>query len=383
MNRIYFDNAATTIPAPEVVDAMLPYLKKHYGNASSVHSFGKTAKVLLEDSRDNIADFFDVKSKEIFFTSGGTESNNLAIKGIAFAHLQGKRNHIITSTIEHPAVSESIIFLREKLGFKVDFLKPESDGKISVDKILECIIPETLLISIMHSNNELGTINDISKISEIASGKNILFHSDTVHSLGKIKLNLKSLNIHFASFSAHKFYGPKGIGILYIKDGTNIEKYNSGGTQERNMRGGTENIPAISGMNEAINLLRKNMENDIKHYKKLKQYLIKNLDKICGEKIIYNSDLENGLPNIVNISFKPYEFNIVSETFFMNFDIRGFAISAGSACSSGSLKPSKVLLEIGRDEKTALCSLRISFSRYNKIEEVDYFIKILSEILKK
>jgi cysteine desulfurase len=381
LEKIYFDNAATTITAPEVIDAMIPYYCIQFGNASSVHSFGNSVKVKLEDARENIADFLGVKPKEIFFTSGGTESNNTAIKGLAFSEIGKKRKHIITSTIEHPSVLESIDFLKRNLGFEVDYISPGKNGEISLDKISEKISNATLLVSVMHSNNELGTINDIKKISEITSEKNIFLHSDTVQSIGKVKLNLKNLNANFASFSAHKFYGSKGIGILYIKEGTLIEKFSSGGSQERNIRGGTENIPAIIGMNEAINLLRKNFDIDIEHYKNLRSHLLNKLKKIHENKIIFNSGLENGLPNIVNVSFKPESFSIDPETFFMNFDLKGVALSIGSACSSGSLKPSKILLEIGRDEKTALCSLRISFGRYNKIEEVDYLINVLYEIL--
>ena len=382
MNKIYFDNAATTRTAPEVYEAMLPYLKDNFGNASSIHSFGKTAKVILEDARDLIADFLGAKSKEIFFTNGGTESNNFAIKGLSYRFLNSDKNHIITTTIEHSAVIEIVNYLKDRFGFWVTFVKPDKDGNITSDSIQNEIKPETFLVSVMHSNNEIGVINDVKALSDIAKEKEIFFHSDTVQSIGKTEFDLKKLNIDFATLSAHKFYGPKGVGIAFIKEGTIVDKFIHGGGQERDMRGGTENIAGIVGLMKAVELLKENFSKDINHYLELRNYLIKKLKEVYNDKIILNSREENSLPNIVNVSFKPDEFNFDPEMFLIMLDLKGIAVSSGSACTSGSIKPSRVLLEMGRDERTALSSLRISFGRENTLDEVDHFISALKEIVK-
>jgi len=382
MNKIYFDNAATTKIAPEVYEAMLPYLKDDFGNASSIHTFGKTAKVILEDARDIIADFLGAKPKEIFFTSGGTESNNFAIKGLSFRFLNSDKNHIITTTVEHSAVIEIVNYLKDRFGFKVAFVKPDKDGNITSDSIQNEIKPETFLISVMHSNNETGVINDIKALANIAKGKEIYFHSDTVQSIGKTEFDLKELNVDFATLSAHKFYGPKGVGIAYIKEGTIVDKFIHGGGQERDMRGGTENIAGIVGLMKAVELLKQNLSKDINHYLELRNHFNKRLKEIYNDKIIINSREENSLPNIVNVSFIPDEFNFDPEMFLIMLDLKGIAVSSGSACTSGAIKPSRVLLEMGRDERTALSSLRISFGRDNTLDEVDYFISALKEIVK-
>ncbi len=382
MNKIYFDNAATTKIAPEVYEAMLPYLKDNFGNASSIHTFGKTAKVILEDARDLIADYLGAKPKEIFFTSGGTESNNFAIKGLSFRFLDSDKNHIITTTIEHSAVIEIVNYLKDRFGFGVSFVKPDRNGNITPDVIRDEIKPETFLISVMHSNNEIGVINDIYSLSGLAHEKEIYFHTDTVQSVGKTELSLKNLNVHFATLSAHKFYGPKGVGIIYIKEGTIVDKFIHGGGQERNTRGGTENIAGIVGLMKAVELLKMNFSKDIDHYLKLKHYLIKNLKEAFKGNIIFNSREEKSLPNIVNVSFKPDKFNFDPEMLLIMLDLKGIAASSGSACTSGSIKPSRVLLEMGRDERTALSSLRISFGRYNTLDEINYFMSSLKEIIK-
>lgn len=379
MRKIYLDNAASTAVDERVLEVMIPYIRKS-GNASSIHSFGKPLKVVLEDSRDNIADFLGVKSKEIFFTSGGTESNNTAIKGICLKNIDDKRKHIISSTIEHPAVIDTLNYMEQKFGFEVIFLKPDTNGIILPESVLSEIRKDTLLISIMHSNNETGIINDIGAIAEKKG--DVYLHSDTVQSIGKVKVNLKKLGIDFASISGHKFYGPKGIGVLYVNEKIRIDKFMHGGGQERDIRGGTENIPAIAGMSKAFDLLRENFENDIKHYKTLKSYLVKKLKSIYGNGIIFNSGEEDCLYNIVNISFDTDKLVVAEDMLLIQIDLKGIAVSGGSACSSGSLKPSRVLLEMGRSEKTAMASLRISFGRNNKISDIDYLINVLQEIIK-
>jgi cysteine desulfurase len=379
MENIYLDNAASSPMDERVLEAMLPYMTKG-GNASSVHSFGKPLKVALEDSRDNIADFLGVKPKEIFFTSGGTESNNTALKGLCLKNLKGNRKHIISSTIEHPAVLDTLKYIKEKFGFEVTFIKPDSGGMILPEKVLNEIKKDTLLISLMHSNNVTGIINDIYSISK--SKGDVYFHSDTVQSIGKVKLNFKELGVDFASISGHKFYGPKGIGVLYINENVKIDKYMHGDGQERDIRGGTENIPAIIGLSKAFDLLRENFDSDLQHYKTLKDYLNKKLIDVFGDNLIFNSKDKNCLYNIVNVSFDTDKLSLAGDMLLIQLDLRGIAVSGGSACSSGALKPSRVLLEMGRNEKTAIASLRISFGRKNKISEIDYLVEVLKELVK-
>jgi cysteine desulfurase len=379
---IYFDNAATTKPDDEVIEAMLPYLKSNYGNASSIHSLGKTSKVLLEDARETVADFIGANPREIFFTNSGTESNNFALKGIAYKFLNTEKNHIITSSIEHLAVLDTLNFLKNNFNFSITFLKPDSKGKIKTNDILENITPETFLISIMHSNNEIGFINDIRSISEIAGEKNIFVHTDSVQSIGKTEFNVKDLSVNFATVSAHKIYGPKGVSALYIKDKTPVEKFIHGGKQERDMRGGTENIASIAGFKKAVEILKRNFEKDIRHYNVLKKYSSRKLKEVFGESVLFNSSDENSLPNIVNISFDNNKLLFDEEMILIQLDLKGIAVSGGSACTSGTHQPSHVLTELGRDRISALGSLRISFSRENNIEEIDYFIESLKEIVK-
>lgn len=380
MKKIYLDNAASSPMDERALEAMSLYFTLE-GNASSIHSFGKPLKVALEDARDNIADFLGVKPKEIFFTSGGTESNNTAIKGLCLKNISGKKKHIISSTIEHPAVLETLDYVKEKFGFEVTLNKPDSRGIISPEKILNEIREDTLLISLMHSNNETGIINDINKIAE--SKGNVYLHSDTVQSIGKVKLNFKELGIDFASISGHKFYGPKGIGVLYVNEKAKLDKFMHGGGQERNLRGGTENIPAIVGLSKAFDLLRKYLESDIIHYRTLNNYLKKKLKEEFGESVVFNSGEDNSLYNIVNVSFDTEKLSLSEDMLLIQLDLKGIAVSGGSACSSGSLKPSRVLLEIGKSEKEAMASMRISFGRKNNITEIDYFMEVLKELVKK
>lgn len=379
MKNIYLDNAASTPMDERVLEAMMPYFTKG-GNASSIHSFGKPLKVALEDSRNNIADFLGVKPKEIFFTSGGTESNNTALKGLCLKNINGNRKHIISSTIEHPAVTDTLKYIEEKFGYEITFIKPGSDGMISPEKVLSEIRKDTLLISLMHSNNETGIINDIETIAKLKG--EVYVHSDTVQSIGKVNLNFNKLNIDFASISGHKFYGPKGIGVLYINEKAKLDKFMHGGGQERDIRGGTENIPAIVGLSKAFDLLRENLDNDLMHYKTLRNFLINKLQDAFGDNIIFNSKEENSLYNIVNVSFNTDKLLLAEDMLLIQFDLKGIAVSGGSACSSGALKPSRVLLEMGRDEKTAMASLRISFGRKNKISEIDYLIDVLKELVR-
>lgn len=338
---------------------------------------------MLEDARDSIAEFIGASPRELFFTNNGTESNNSALKGTAFNFLGTNKNHIITSSIEHLAVLESINYLESKFKFDVTYLKPDTDGKISHEDVRANIKPETFLISIMHSNNETGMINDLRSISEFANENGIIVHTDSVQSIGKTKFNTKDLNVNFATLSAHKIYGPKGIAALYIKDKTPVEKFIHGGKQERDMRGGTENIASIAGFKKAVELLKTGFEKDVQHYLSLKEYLTKELKRNFGESVLFNSGSDAfSLPNIINISFDRDKLLFDEEMILIQLDLKGIAVSGGSACTSGTHQPSHVLLELGRDKLSALGSLRISFSRNNTKEEIDYFINSLSEIVK-
>ena len=380
MDKIYLDNAATTKIDERVLQAMMPYLKDSFGNASSVHSFGRETKVLLEDAREVIADFIGAMPSEIYFTSGGTEANNFAIKGIAFEHLD-KRNHIISTPIEHSAVSDTLEYLKTRFGFEITSLPVSKYGEVDLNVLKNSITDKTFLVCVMHSNNELGVINDIAAIAEIIKNKHIALHTDSVQSIGKTRFNVNELYCNTATLSAHKIYGPKGIGALYIRKGTPIDKFIHGGKQERDRRGGTENIPAIAGMKKAIEILNEQIDSDIKHYSELKSRLIQKLNSEFGGKIIINSLTdEKALPNIINISFTPQKTKIDSDSLIIKLDMNGIAVSSGSACTSGSVQPSHVLKAIGYNDDTAKSSLRISFGRENTVEEVDYFVDELKEI---
>jgi len=390
MENIYLDNAATTPVDPKVTEAMIPYLKDKFGNASSIHSFGREAKVLLEDARDVIAEFIGARSSEIYFTSGGTEANNFAIKGLAFNRIKQSsgiaRGQIITSKIEHSAVLDTIDYLKESFGFSIVYLDNNNHGIVNIDSLNNLITDDTFLICVMHANNEIGIVNNIAGLSEIAQKKNIHLHTDTVQSLGKIPYKIIDLNCNTASFSAHKIYGPKGIGALYIRRDTQIDKLIHGGKQERNRRGGTENIAAIAGFKKAVELLKDEMDSDILNYKKLKDKLVIDLEKEFGNKIIYNSLTKSnesvmGLNNILNISFDTAKIKTDPETLLIKLDLNGIAVSSGSACTSGSVQPSHVVKALGYDDKTAAASLRISFGRFNKENDVDELVQVLKDII--
>lgn len=382
MNMIYLDNAATTPIDPRVMDAMLPWLGENYGNPSSVHEAGRKAKVMLEDTRDLFASFIGARSSEIYFTSGGTEANNYAIKGSAFNNL-GKKDHIITTAIEHSAVIDTVEYLKTRFGIRVTYLKTNKYGEIDLTELTDTITDSTFLVSVMHSNNELGVINDIPSISGLLKNRDIMLHSDMVQSLGKVKFSITETGVNFASFSGHKIYGPKGLGVLYIKKDSPIDKYMHGGKQERDRRGGTENIPAIAGLKKAIELLNIEMDSDVEKYTELRNILLGELNSLFSDKIIVNSAKQGGmnLPNIVNISFNPETTKIDPDTLLIKLDMKGIAVSSGSACTSGSIQPSHVLKAIGYDDNTARSSVRISFGRFNTESDIESFIKGLKEII--
>ncbi len=376
MKHIYLDNAATTATDPEVVDAMLPYFSEYYGNPSSIYSFSRKVKAAVEDARNIIASFIGANSKEIVFTSGGSESDNFALKGIAFANKQ-KGNSIITSSIEHHAVINPCKFL-EKLGYEVIYLPVDSNGLINPDNVKNAITEKTILISVMHANNEVGTIQPIAEIGKIARENKIYFHTDAVQTFGHIPVNVDDLNVDLLSMSAHKLYGPKGIGALYIRKGTKITSLIHGGDQERKRRASTENVPAIVGFGKAVEIANTNMNNVAKRQTILRNKFINTIfDKI--KDIQLNGHPTKRLPNNINISFKGIE----GESIMLNLDMEGISASTGSACSSSSLKPSHVLLALGLSHELAHGSLRLSLGKHTKAEDIDYVIQVLPKVVEK
>lgn len=374
MENIYFDNAATTRLDDKVLEEMVPYLKENYGNASAIYKLGREARKAVEESREKIAKILNCKPNEIYFTAGGSESDNTAIKGIARANRK-KGNHIITSKIEHPAILETCREL-EKEGFEVSYISVDENGILNLEELKNAIKPTTILITVMFANNEIGTIQPIEEIGKIAKENNIYFHTDAVQAVGSLEIDVEKLNIDSLSMSGHKFYGPKGIGALYVKTGVQFDKFISGGHQERNKRAGTENVAGIVGMGKAIELVYENLEEHNKKIKELRDYYIEQVkEKIPYIKI--NGDLEKRLPGNSNISFRFIE----GEGLLLNLDLKGICASSGSACTSGSLDPSHVLLAIGLPHEIAHGSLRISIGKYNTREEVDYLVENLVEIV--
>lgn len=373
---IYFDHAATTAVKKEVLQEMLPYFTEKYGNASTVYRIGQVSKAALDDARARVAKVFNCKPNEIFFTGCGSESDNWAIKGAARAN-KAKGNHIITTAIEHHAVLHTCKTL-EKEGFEVTYLPVDEYGLVSADDVKNAIKDNTILISIMYANNEIGTIEPIAEIAEIAKKKGILMHTDAVQAAGAVPIDLSNLKVDMMSLSAHKFNGPKGVGALYIRSGVRIENFIDGGAQERGKRAGTENLPGIIGLAKALELASASMEEKDKKITALRDYIIKNIE----EKIPYcrlNGHRTQRLPGNVNFSF---EF-IEGESLLLWLDINGIAASSGSACTSGSLDPSHVLLAIGLKHETAHGSLRVSLGEENTYEEADYFIEKLVGIVDK
>jgi len=376
MKKIYLDYAATAPCDPEVLKEMEPYFFQKFGNASSLHTYGQEAKSALEDARQVTAEFLGAKPEEIIFTSGGTESNNNVIFGVSEA-LAGKGNHIITSSIEHHAIIEPCKTL-EKKGFKVTYLAVDKDGLVSLDDIKKAITDKTILISIMQANNEIGTIQPIAKIGKIAKEKGIYFHTDAVQTVGHIPIDVDDLNVDFLSLSAHKFYGPKGVGALYIRKGTRVGRFLYGGDQEKGRRASTHNVSGIVGLAKAIELCAKGMNAETKFLISLRDKLIKEIPQRIPE-VRLNGHPQLRLPNNVNFSIKYIE----GESILLSLDMLGIAASTGSACTSSSLEPSHVLLSIGLDHATAHGSLRISMGRWTKESEVDYLLENLPKVVEK
>ena len=367
---IYLDNAATTVVSKEVVDAMLPVFTERYGNASSIHSMGQEAQALMEDARKVIANKINASAEEIIFTSGGTESDNIALKGIAIAN-KDRGNHIITSKIEHPAVLNTCKAL-EKEGFKVTYLDVDKFGLIKSDQLKKAITKKTILVSIMHANNEIGTIQDIESIGNICKEKNIYFHTDAVQSFTKVLIDAKKVNVDLISLSAHKIHGPKGVGALYVKKGTKLAPIMSGGAHERKVRPGTENVSGIVGFAKAVEISK---EEDINRMSALREKLIVSLLKIPNTHL--NGHPQDRLCNNASISFHFVE----GESLLMHLDSHGIEVSTGSACSSHELKASHVLLAIGVPHVKAHGTIRFTLSKYTTEKDIDYTIKIVDEVV--
>lgn len=370
----YFDNSATTRVKKEVLDEMLPYFTEKFGNPSSLYSIGRSSKKSIEEARRKVANLINCEPNEIYFTGCGSESDNTIIKGIAYANAKRGR-HIITSKIEHPAILHTCQAL-EKQGFEVTYLNVDKNGLIDIQELRNSIRNDTILISIMFANNEIGTIEPIEMISKIAKMYNIVFHTDAVQACGNVPIDVKKMGIDSLSLSGHKIYAPKGIGALYVKNGIKFEKFMDGGHQEKNMRAGTENVPGIVGLGKACELARLNLKEHMGHLSELRNYFISQIEEKV-ENVVLNGSREYRLPGNANFSFK----GVDGEALLLNLDAKGICASAGSACTSGSAKPSHVLTSIGLEDELAHSSLRITFGEDNTKEDVDYLIENICEIV--
>ena len=375
MDRIYLDNAATTAVSPEVLEAMLPYFTQCFGNPSSIHSTGRDARRAVDAARRQVAGAIGAQPQEIYFTAGGSESDNWAIKGTAFAR-RNKGNHIITSAIEHHAVLHTCAWL-EKQGFEVTYLPVDEFGRVRVEDVEKAITDKTILITIMAANNEIGTIQPIEEIGRLAHDKGILFHTDAVQAIGAMPIDVNAMHIDMLSMSGHKFHGPKGIGALYIRKGVKIDQYLHGGAQERGQRAGTENLAGIVGMGKAIEIATQHLEENARRLTALRDKLI---DGILAEipDVRLNGHRTQRLPNNVNVSVRYVE----GEALLLRLDLAGIAGSSGSACTSGSLDPSHVLLAIGLPHEIAHGSLRLSLGTDTTEAEIDEVLDKLPGIVK-
>lgn len=372
----YFDNAATTKVKDEVLQEMLPYFSEKYGNPSSLYSIGRLSKKAIEEARKKVANLINANPNEIYFTGCGSESDNTIIKGVAYAYRK-KGKHIITSQIEHPAILHTCQML-ERQGFEVTYLKVNKQGIIDIDELRNSIRNDTILISIMFANNEIGSLQPIEMIAKIAKMYNIIFHTDAVQACGNVLIDVKRMGIDALSLSGHKLYAPKGIGALYVRNGIEFEKFMDGGHQEKNKRAGTENVAGIVGLGKACELANLHLREHGKHLQELRDYFIAQVqEKIKGA--VLNGGMENRLPGNANFAFS----GVDGEALLLNLDAKGICASAGSACTSGSSAPSHVLASIGLSDELARSSLRVTFGEDNTKEDVDYLVESLCEITEK
>ena len=374
MDRIYLDYAATAPVLPEVLDAMLPFFVSAFGNASGIHAEGREARKAVEQARRQTAAILGAENREILFTSGGSESNNLAVRGTAMA-LREKGNHIITSSVEHPSVINTCRGL-EKEGFRVTYLPVDADGSVSPEDVRDAIGPDTLLVSVMAANNEIGTLQPVREIGEICRAKDVVFHTDAVQAAGLLKIDVKELNADLLSISAHKFHGPKGAGALYVRRGTRLEPLVRGGEQERGLRAGTENVPCIVGLGKALEIAAAEREENAARIRELRDILIRRiLERVPGARL--NGHPERRLPNNCHFSFTGIE----SEALLLRLDLAGIAVSGGSACTAGSMEPSHVLQAIGLKDDLLKSGVRLTLGRETRPEDIEKAAQILPEIV--
>ena len=372
MRMIYLDHNATTPVHPEVMEAMRPYFTEKFGNASSIHQSGREAKSALEDARQKSAELLGCKPSELYFTSGGTESDNFAIKGTAFAN-RDKGEHIITSSIEHHAVAVSCKFL-EKEGFEVTYLPVDSEGFVDPHDLRRALRKDTILVTVMHANNETGVIQDLKSLTSIAREGGILFHTDAVQATGKIPYRIEDLGCDLLSISAHKLYGPKGVGLIFIKSGTKIQPWNEGGGHERGRRAGTENVAGAVGLAAAMEIAARDMKTETDKMISMTGRFYQLIEERIPD-IKLNGSLERRVPNTLNISFRAVE----GEAMILSLDLKGVMVSSGSACTSGATEPSHVLKAMGVPPEMAQGSVRFSFGRSNKEDDVEYVVDILAQ----
>jgi cysteine desulfurase len=375
MNRIYLDYCATTPLAPEVFEAMRPYLTEHFGNASSIHGFGREAKVAIDAAREKLATALGAQPQEIAFTSGGTEAGNLAIFGVANTFAEPR--HIVTSRVEHPCVFNSCREL-EKRGWQVSYVEPDAMGMISANAVAEAIRSDTVLISIMHANNEVGTINPIAEIAKLAADRKIIFHTDAVQTFGKLSLDVRSIPVSLLSLSSHKIYGPKGMGALFVRRGVKLQPMLFGGHQERERRSGTENVAGIVGLGKAAELMIANQAHESKRLAALAVNFWEKIQRLFPH-VMMNGHPESRLPYVLNLSFPGFE----STALVMALDLQGIAVSNGSACSSGSVEISQVLRAMKLSKERAVSALRFSFGKYTTEAEVETTLQALIKMLQK
>lgn len=379
--RIYLDNSATTQVDPRVLEAMMPYLTEKFGNPSSIHYFGQEAKTAVDKARHQVAGLINARPNEIVFTSGGTEANNLAIRGLLESQPAISDRHIVTSVIEHSAVRNVCEDL-EKRGFSVTYLPVYENGIVKLEDVEAAITENTVLVSIMTANNEIGTLQPVADIGKLikelrSKGRKIWFHTDAVQAAGKVPVDVEGIGCDLLSMSAHKIYAPKGVGALYVRRGVRLHPQNIGGHQERERRGGTESVPSIVGLGEACSIASDEFETTAESSRLLRD----RLESAVGENIqgvVFNGDRERRLPNIANISFTSIE----GEGLLINLDMQGIAVSTGSACSSGTLEPSPVIRAIGRGDDLARGAIRFSFGRFNTSDDVDDLLRLLSSCVK-
>lgn len=378
MDTVYLDHAATTRVDERVVQAMIPYFTEHYGNANSTHGLGSNAKVAVEEAREAVAEIIGAEPAEIIFTSGGTESDNAVIKGVTQA--TGKKE-VVTSPLEHHAVLHSVEALKRD-GIKPVYLEPNADGTIEPQRVADAITDETALVTLMHVNNEIGAINPISEIAEVCKEHDIPFHSDTVQSIGKLPVDVNELGLDFLSMSGHKIYGPKGIGVMYMRHGTRWIPWMHGGSQERRRRGGTLNVPGVVGLAKALQLIEEERENHQIKFNTLRTRLLEGLRERFPDTLHINGNPEKSVSNILNFGFTDGSQNgLDGEMLLLNLDVEGICVSNGSACTSGALEPSHVLEGIGLEEHIANASIRVSMGKDNTQEEIDFLLEKLTLVV--